>query len=363
MATEYAWFLPTGRYGDGHEINPVVSERPPTVEYMSTVAQAAEKAGFVNLLVPTGTHCLDSWLFSQAIAERTSHIKFCVAFRPGLMSPVLAAQQANTFDSITKGRLTINIVTGSTPVDQKRYGDHLNHDERYERTEEFLDIVKALWSSDEPVNFNGKYYKIENATIFAKPLTEPHPPIYLGASSEKGRQVGAKHSDVHLMWAVEPERVEKDVIDMRTRAEELGRKNIGFGIRLHILCRETKAEARKAAEKLIEGSDINNTKVHADQRNRSESEGQRRMNELANQESLWITDTLWMGVNTVRAGAGATLVGTPQMIANALTEYVETGVDCFILSGWPHLEEAQIFGNEIMPLLKDTNPMTFNDNG
>ena len=87
------------------------------------------------------------------------------------------------------------------------------------------------------------------------------------------------------------------------------------------------------------------------------------MNELANQESLWITDTLWMGVNTVRAGAGATLVGTPQMIANALTEYVETGVDCFILSGWPHLEEAQIFGNEIMPLLKDTHPMTFNDNG
>ena len=206
-------------------------------------------------------------------------------------------------------------------------------------------------------------YKIENATIFAKPLTEPHPPIYLGASSEKGRQVGAKHSDVHLMWAGEPERVEKDVIDMRTRAEELGRKNIGFGIRLHILCRETKAEARKAAEKLIEGSDINNTKVHADQRNRSESEGQRRMNELANQESLWITDTLWMGVNTVRAGAGATLVGTPQMIANALTEYVETGVDCFILSGWPHLEEAEIFGNEIMPLLKDTHPMTFNDNG
>jgi alkanesulfonate monooxygenase len=357
MLTEYAWFLPTGRYGDGHRINEKTPERPPTVEYMSEVARAAERAGFVNLLLPTGTHCLDAWMMGAAVAARTERIKFCVAFRPGLMSPVLTAQQANTFDVVTGGRLTVNVVTGSTQVDQKRYGDHLDHDARYERTDEFLDIVKALWAAEEPVTYKGKFHDIEEATLYAQPVSKPHPTIFLGASSEAGRKVGAKHADVHMMWAVEMERVIEDVADMKRRAAELGRENdLRFGLRIHIVCRETKKEARRAAESLIEGSEIGNTRVWADMRNKTESEGQRRMNELGSRGSLWITETMWMGVNAVRSGAGATLVGTPEMVAGALREYVDAGVSNFILSGWPHVEEAEIFGREVMPLLRDTEP-------
>jgi alkanesulfonate monooxygenase len=357
MPTEYAWFLPTGQYGDGHKINAKVAERPPTVEYLSEVARAAEVAGFVNLLVPTGTHCLDGWIMSAAIAERTDKIKFCVAFRPGLMSPVLTAQQAATFDIVTGGRLTVNVVTGSTAVDQRRYGDHLAHDDRYARTDEFLDIVKSVWQNDGPVDHKGELYEVEGATIYAKPLTKPYPPIYLGASSEAGRRCGAKHADVHMMWTGEVEEAAQDALDMKQRAAEFGREDeITLGLRMHVVCRETKEEARRAAEAMLERTDISNIQVWADMRNKTESEGQRRMNALGARASFWVTDTLWMGVNAVRAGAGATLVGTPEMIANALREYVEAGCGTFILSGWPHLEEANIFGREVMPLLKDTEP-------
>ena len=358
-STEYAWFLPTGRYGDGHTINAQTPERPPTVEYISEVARAAEDAGFVNLLVPTGSHCLDAWVITLAVAQRTGCIKFCVAFRPGLSSPVLTAQQANTYDAVTGGRLTVNVVTGSTPVDQRRYGDHLDHAERYARTEEFLDVVKALWMSGEPVSYSGKYYQIENATLYAKAVSKPHPAIYLGGSSEAGRRVGAKHADVHMMWAVAPEQVAEDAADMRRRAADAGRNDLRFGLRLHVMCRETQKEARRAAEALLEESALENTRMWADQRNLSESTGQRRMNELYEGGSPWLTDTLWMGVNKVRAGAAAMLVGTPEMVAAALKEYVDLGVRNFILSGWPHLEEAEIFGREVMPLLQDTNPARF----
>lgn len=350
---EYAWFLPTGRYGDGRTINAETPERPPTVEYITEVARAAEAAGFTNLLVPTGTHCLDAWMITLAVAQRVERIKFCVAFRPGLASPVLTAQQANTYDAITGGRLTVNVVTGSTPLDQKRYGDHLAHEERYARTEEFLDVVKAIWLSEAPVSYEGAYYRIENAALYARPVSKPHPTIYLGGSSEAGRRVGAKHADVHMTWAAAPEQAAADAADMRRRASELGRRDLRFGLRLHVLCRETRKEARRAAAALIEESALANTRVWADQRDRSESEGQRRMNALGEGGSLWLTDTLWMGVNKVRSGAAATLVGTPDMVAAALGEYAEAGARSFILSGWPHLEEAEIFGREVMPLLAD----------
>ena len=326
MGTEYAWFLPSARAGDGHKINTRVPERKPTIEYLSRVASAAEHAGIVNLLVPTGTHCLDAWLVAAGVAQHTERI---------------------------------NVVTGSSHVEQMRYGDHLVHDERYDRTDEFLEIVTRIWSADAPITYKGKYFDIREAAFFPIHVSKPWPPIYLGGSSEPGRRVGAKFSDVHMMYAVDVETIAKDALDMRRRAAEVGREEqIKFGVRMHILCRETKAEAKKAAQALIEGSDISNVQVWADLMTKSESTGQTRVNELARGESLWITDTLWMGVNTVRAGAGASLVGTPDMIAKALKEYVDVGVHTFILSGWPHVEEVEIFGREIMPLLEDTDPIT-----
>ena len=362
MTTEYAWFIPSARAGDGHKINIPIPEREPTIEYLSEVARTAEDAGFVNLLVPTGTHCLDAWVTAAGIAQNSNRIKFCVAFRPGLTSPVYAAQTCNTLDWTTNGRVTVNVVTGSSPAEQMRYGDHLKHDERYERTREYLDIIKAIWTSKEPVNYKGKFFDIRDAAFFPNFTSKPFPKVYMGGSSESGRQVGAKHSDIHMMYAVGLDAIAKDVVDMKQRAAEHGRENeIKMGIRMHIICRDTKEEAHRAAEDLIEGSDISNTGTWADMKNNTESVGQQRVNDLAAGESLWITDTLWMGVNRVRAGAGASLVGTPDMIAAALKEYVDAGVEAFILSAWPHVEEATRFGRDIMPLLKDTKPATLEE--
>ena len=158
------------------------------------------------------------------------------------------------------------------------------------------------------------------------------------------------------------ETIAKDVLDMQKRAAECERQDeIRFGVRMHVVCRETKDEARRRANAIVEGSDISNTGTWADMKKKTESAGQMRVNELGSRDSLWITDTLWMGVNTVRGGAGASLVGTPGMIAEALKEYVQAGVDTFILSGWPHVEESEIFGREVMPLLQDTEPITLAD--
>ncbi|MFP6890418.1 MAG: LLM class flavin-dependent oxidoreductase [Nitrospinota bacterium] len=198
--------------------------------------------------------------------------------------------------------------------------------------------------------YKGKFYDIRDASFFPDSTSKPFPKVYMGGSSEAGRRVGAKHSDSHMMYAVELETIADDVANMKRRTAELGRENeIKMGIRLHVLCRDTKEEARRDADALIEGSDIANTGTWADMKNNTESVGQMRVNDLAGGKSLWITDTLWMGVNRVRAGAGASLVGTPDMIAAALKEYVEAGV------------EAERFGRDIMPLLKDTDPTTIEE--
>ncbi|MEE9273779.1 MAG: LLM class flavin-dependent oxidoreductase [bacterium] len=358
MPTEYIWALCSHRAGDGRQVNQKEPERPPTLEYLTRVTQAAEDAGFANILVPCGTHCLDAWATAAAIATHVRRIKFLVAFRPGITGPVYAAQQANSLDHLTGGRLTLNVVTGSTPVDQKRYGDHLAHAERYERTEEFLDIVKRVWEESGPVTYKGKFFEIEGASIFPPRVTRPNPPIFLAGSSEPGKRVAARFADVHVMYAAEPEVVARDIEEVRRLAAQHPRERpLEFGIR-HLVCvRETKEEARRAAEALVELSDIESTATWADMKLRTDSVGQRRINEMASGESLWVTDSIWMGVNQVRAGAGTMFVGTPETVAGVICEYAQAGVNHFIMNGWPHLEEAEIFGREVMPLLADTDPV------
>jgi len=358
MPTEYIWALCSHRAGDGRQVNQKEPERPATLDYLVQVTRAAEEAGFANILVPCGTHCIDAWAVASAVAMRTRKIRFLVAFRPGITGPVYAAQQANSLDFLTGGRCTLNVVTGSTAVDQKRYGDHLAHDERYARTEEFLEVVTRLWEEDGPVTFKGRFFDVEGASIFPPRAARPHPPIYLAGSSEAGKRVAARFGDVHMMYAAEPEVVAKDVREVRRLAEGLPRERpLGFGIR-HLVCvRETKEEARRAAESLIDKSDIEHTGTWADMKLRTESVGQQRVNEMASRGSLWLTDAIWMGVNQVRAGAGTMFVGTPQMVAGVIREYFEAGVRHFIMHGWPHKEEAEIFGREVLPLLRDTDPV------
>ena len=349
--------------GDGHQINPAVPERPATLDYLAQVTHAAEDAGCVNILVPTGTHCLDAWQTASALANRTKKIKFLVAFRPGLVGPVYAAQQANTLDYFTKGRLSLNVVSGANSADLRRYGYHAPHDERYEVTEEFLEVVHRLWREEGSVNYKGRFFHLEDAHVWPKRYSDPHPTIFLAGSSPGGKRVAARFGDVHVYFAYEPETVEKEIQEVKKLENEFERKApLQFGGAPFASACGKQDKKRGAPWRVgLNDSDIGNTATWADSVRLSESTSQSRINEMASRESLWLTDTIWMGVNKVRAGGATTFVGTPEMVANQFREYVDAGVTHFIMHGWPYLEEAEIFGREVLPLLEDVAPVILPD--
>ena len=357
MSARFFWFLPTT--GDSRSIvggshassNRTIPHgyRPPSRRYLAEVARAADRLGFEGVLTPTGTWCEDAWLTSAALLAETEKLKFLVAFRPGLVPPTLAAQQTATLQRFSEGRVLLNVVSGSDDAEQRRFGDFLSHDERYARTAEFLHIVTSVWTQDS-VDFTGKYYTVADARVSAPP--NPLPEIYFGGSSAAALPVAAEFADVYLTWGEPPQAAAAKIGKVREQAAAHGRK-VRFGIRLHSISRDTSDAAWAVAnEMLAELTDeqiAKATALHAS----SESEGQRRMTALhgGQVDKLEIYPNLWAGVGLVRGGAGTALVGSHQEVANLISEYHSLGFDEFILSGYPHLEEAYWFAEGVLPLL------------
>ena len=360
MSPRFFWFLPTT--GDGRSIvggshassNRAIPNgyRAPSRRYLADVARAADRLGFEGVLTPTGTWCEDAWLTTAALLNETEKLKFLVAFRPGLISPTLAAQQTATLQRFSEGRVLLNVVSGGDDTEQRRFGDWLGHDERYARTREFLQIVKSIWTQ-ESVDFTGKYYNVADARVSAPP--NPLPDIYFGGSSASALPIAAEFADVYLTWGEPPQAAAAKIERVREQAGALGRK-VRFGIRLHTISRDTSAAAWAVAnEMLADLTDEEITKatvLHAS----SESEGQRRMTALhgGQVDKLEIYPNLWAGVGLIRGGAGTALVGSHQEVADLITEYHLLGFDEFIMSGYPHLEEAYWFAEGVRPLLADT---------
>jgi alkanesulfonate monooxygenase len=344
---DFGWFLPT--MGDSEAIGPPT--RAATLDYLIDVARAAEEAGFVFALVPVGTTCYDAWLASSIVAARTERLKFLVAMRPGFVSPTLAAKMSNTFDQLTKGRVLINVVTGGFPAELAADGDFLDHDERYARTQEFMQVVRKAWTEPKRWDHEGRYYKVEGGNVYPKPYQQPYPPFYFGGGSEAGKKVGVEEADVYLLWGETLDMVRERIAEMRQRAAAIGR-TLRFGMRIHVIARETEDEAWAAADALIANipeefhSGIN--KIQS----RTDSEGERRQQEMRAQngeEQLVIAPNLWAGIGKARVGVGTALVGSGENVARRLQEYVDEGIDTFVLSGYPHLEEAQRFARYVMP--------------
>jgi alkanesulfonate monooxygenase len=360
MAPRFFWFLPTT--GDSRSIvggshassNRVIPSgfRPPSRRYLAEVARAADRLGYEGVLTPTGTWCEDAWLTSAALLAETERLKFLVAFRPGLVPPTLAAQQTATLQRFSGGRVLLNVVSGGDDAEQRRFGDFLSHDERYARTAEFLQIVTSVWTRG-PVDFTGKYYTVADARVSAPP--DPLPDIYFGGSSAAALPIAAEFADVYLTWGEPPQVAAAKIERVREQAAARGR-TVRFGVRLHTITRDTSAAAWAVAnEMLAELSDeeiAKATALHA----KSESEGQRRMTALhgGRLDKLEIHPNLWAGVGLVRGGAGTALVGSHQEVANLILEYHSLGFDEFILSGYPHLEEAYWFAEGVLPLLTNT---------
>lgn len=350
---EVFWFIPT--HGDGKYLGTGHGARAVDFDYMSQIAKAADSLGFGGVLLPTGKSCEDPWIAASALIPITRRLKFLVAVRPGLMSPTIAARMASTFDRLSGGRLLINVVTGGDPVELAGEGLHLSHDARYDLTDEFLTVWRKALLGEE-IDFAGEYIRIDGGKVLYPPVQQPYPPLYFGGSSEAGHKVASRHVDVYLSWGEPPEQVEEKIAAVRELAAQQGR-TVRFGIRLHVIVREKEEDAWKAAEELIGYLDDETIAGAQKILDRFDSVGQRRMMNLhgGSREALEISPNLWAGVGLVRGGAGTALVGDPQTVADRMKGYAELGIETFILSGYPHLEEAYRTAELLFPLLPLAN--------
>jgi alkanesulfonate monooxygenase len=346
---QICWFIPTT--GDGRYLGSAHQSRVTDYDYLRQIAQATDQLGYYAVLLPTGNSCEDAWVVASTLMPSTRQLRFLVAVRPGIMTPTVAARMTATFDRLSGGRLLINVVTGGDPQEAAAEGVFLSHDERYEVTGEFLHIWRKVLAG-ETCSFQGKHLKVEGARVYYPATQQPHPPLYLGGSSPAALEIAAEHVDVYLTWGEPPAQVAAKIAQVRELAEARGRK-VRFGIRLHVIVRETAEEAWRAADELIKYVDKETIARAQSGLAKFDSEGQKRMASLVQgaTNNLEISPNLWAGIGLVRSGAGTALVGDPRTVAERMLEYADLGIESFILSGYPHLEEAYRVAELLFPLL------------
>jgi alkanesulfonate monooxygenase len=346
---EVFWFLPT--HGDSRYLGTSTGARAVDLAYIGQIARAADDLGYGGVLLPTGRSCEDAWAVASAMVPLTRRLKFLVAIRPGIISPTASARLASTLDRLSEGRLLINVVTGGDPSESEGDGVFLSHDERYVQSDEFLQVWRRVLAQ-ETVDFDGKHIKVKGAKVLYPPVQRPHPPLYFGGSSPAAHELAAEHVDVYLTWGEPPKDVAIKVAEMKKRAAARGR-SLRFGIRLHVIVRDTTEEAWRAANDLLRFVDDKTIAAAQAAFQRLDSEGQRRMVALhgGRRENLEVSPNLWAGVGLVRGGAGTALVGSPEVVVERMLEYRELGIETFILSGYPHLEEAYRTAELLFPHL------------
>lgn len=351
------WFIPT--FGDSRYLGSRDGARPLDIDYLKQLGTAVDSLGYDGVLIPTGRSCEDPWIVASILAGITQRIKFLVALRPGLLQPALAARMTATLDRLSDGRVLINLVAGGDNAELEGDGIFQDSVTRYEAANEFVDLWRELLEkghTGESVDFDGKHYKVNDGKVLFPAVQRPYPPLYFGGSSNAAHDLAAEKVDVYLTWGEPPAAVAEKIADVRARAAKFGR-TVQVGLRLHVIVRETDAEAWAAADRLI--SKLEDDTIHRAQAALSnlDSEGQRRMLALRKggssraREDLEVSPNLWTGVGLVRGGAGTALVGDAETVVARLREYQAIGVDTFVLSGYPHLEEAHRFAELVFPLL------------
>ncbi|GAB1579234.1 FMNH2-dependent alkanesulfonate monooxygenase [Bordetella petrii] len=359
------WFIPT--HGDSRYLGTTHGARAGSHDYFRQVAVAADTLGYDGVLLPTGRSCEDAWVVASSLIGATRRLKFLVAIRPGVSSPQFAARMAASFDRMSEGRLLINVVTGGDPAELEGDGLFVDHDERYAITAEFLRIWRGILQASHQggaYSHEGRWQVSRGGKVIYPPVQSPYPPLYFGGSSEAAHELAAEQLDVYLTWGEPPDAVAAKLADMRARAARRGR-TLKFGIRLHVIVRETEQQAWAAADDLIRHLDDDTVAAAQAAFSRMDSEGQRRMAALhggrlgdarGGRAHLEIAPNLWAGVGLVRGGAGTALVGSPEIVARRMREYADLGIDTFILSGYPHLEESYRFAELVFPLLPGKAP-------
>ena len=356
---EFHWCVPVA--GDGFHLGLPVWERPPTLDYAVEIARTAEAHGFLQLLFGMGfdNHPLEAWTLATAVLTLTERIGAMIAVRPGFFSAPVLAKMVSTLDHISQGRVSLNVVTGGRPDEQAMYGDYLDHDARYRRTREALEICRRLWSTPLPFDYQGEFHSLKQTRLELLPTRVGGPVFYFGGASEAATHVCAAFADVYLMWGEPLEQIRERIEGMRRLVAAEGRTaNVRYGLRINVVARATRAEARDAAREML--SKVPAAALEKGRRTefpntRRQSVGQGRQWEFRGKadQDWYLGPGLWAGVSVVRSGAGMALVGSYDEVASMLLDHVAIGVSCFILSGYPHLEECENVGRNVLPRVRE----------
>ena len=345
---EISWFAPICD-GDDQYLGVRDQKFKSSWENTSQIVKTADELGYSNILCPSSYQVgQDPLTYISAMAHLTKNINFLAAIRSGEIHPPMLARSIATLDHILKGRLTINIISSDLP------GTLLSSSERYARSREVIQILKQAWTKDE-INFQGKYYNFNLPSAPVKPYQQNGGPLlYFGGYSPEGVDLCAEFCDVYLMWPDTEKKLEVLISSMRSKAAQYNR-TIQFGLRVHVIVRETENEAKSYANKLISKLDI---KMGENIKNRaldSKSLGvskQASLREKADQE-YYAEPHLWTGIGLARSGCGAAIVGNPEQVYHKIKSYMDMGINAFILSGYPHKKECELFAKYVLPKLKN----------
>ena len=315
-------------------------------------SRAHEQAGFDKVLVGYTATSADGFLVSSYAAAHTERLGFLIAHRPGFVAPTLAARKAATLDRISGGRVSLHIITGGSDLDQGRDGDFVDHDTRYRRTDEYLTVMRRLWTEERPFDHAGEFYHVVKAASDVKPLQRPSIPLYFGGASEAAHRIGARHCDVYMLWGEPRAAIRERIATVRAAAAREGREPDGlrFSVSLRPIIAATEAQAWEKARGILE-------RVQAKQGDRTlplpEAVGAKRLVDFAAQAEVH-DERLWTPIAAAVAGAGNTtaLVGTPEQVAESLLAYYDLGVTTLLIRGFDPLADAAEFGRELIPLVR-----------
>lgn len=320
--------------------------------YITRFAQVHEAAGFDRVLVGYWSDQPDGFLVTALAGLATSKIHFLLAHRPGFVAPTLAARKLATLEHLLDGRLAVHVISGGNDGEQRKDGDYLDHDQRYARTDEFLEVVRKTWTADQPFDHHGAHYQVQNAFSAIKPLQQPHLPVYFGGSSPAALQVAGKHADVFALWGESLEQTRETIAAVRAEAARHGRE-IEFSVSFRPIIAATEAAAWAKAETILGQARQRIERSGPVIANKPQSVGaQRLLDTVAKGER--VDERLWTGIaGLVGGGHNSTaLVGTPEQVADALLAYYDLGVKTFLIRGFDPLHDAEDYGRELLPLTR-----------
>ncbi|MBU9189238.1 LLM class flavin-dependent oxidoreductase [Burkholderia gladioli] len=349
MSVEFIGMIQSQKQSEIHPpAGPVVDR-----DYVRAFAQAHEQAGFDRILVPhhsTGPSATLTISYAAAVTER---VNFMLAHRPGFTEPTLAARQIATLDQFSGGRLGVHFISGGSDSEQRRDGDFLDHDQRYARTDEYLGILRRIWTEDRPFDHEGTYYRFRQGFSEVKPAQRPHVPIYFGGASAAALEVAAKHADIYALWGESLDQVRELTGRVRAAAAAQGRQ-IRFSVSFRPILAATEDAAWDRARRILAETRRLREAAGLGVGSPQQSEGARRLLAAAERGSR-VDKRLWTEIAQLSGGRSnsTALVGTPEQVADALADYYDIGVTTFLIRGFDPLEDAIDYGRELIPRVRE----------